>query len=79
MSAIVRSIGHGLTAAGALLIAVYFCVAYLRGGDAFHDAINPLPLRTYVTLVPLMPGALLLWLADYIATRKRQPSQSPDR
>ena len=71
MRRIIKSIGHGLLAAGGVLIAIYFVGVYLKGGDALHDALNPLVLGNYLALVPLLPGALLLQLGDYIAARRR--------
>jgi hypothetical protein len=72
MSKILKSIGHGLLAAGFVLIALYFAAAYLKGSESFHDALGPLAVRNYLVLAPLVPGALLLWLSDYIAARRRR-------
>jgi hypothetical protein len=62
MGKIFKPIGHGLLAAGVLLVAIYFCGAYLRGPEAFRDALDPLSGKIYLTLLPLLPGVLLLWL-----------------
>jgi hypothetical protein len=71
MGNIVKSIGHGLLAAGILLIVLYVFGAYLRGREAFRDALDPVAMKTYLALVPLVPGLLLLWLGDRLATRRR--------
>jgi hypothetical protein len=70
MSWICNSIGHGLLAAGFVLIALYLAAVYLSGNEAFRDAIDPLTLRNYLVLASLVPGALLLWLSEYIADRR---------
>jgi hypothetical protein len=61
MGSIIKSIGHGLLAAGILLIVIYGLVAYLRGREALRD----------LALLPLAPGLLLLWLGDLFAARRR--------
>ena len=67
--------GHGLLAAGAFLIVIYFFGVYVKGSDALRDALDPLVLINYLVLIPLVPGALLIWLGDYIAPqRRRTPS-----
>ena len=70
MGNIVKSIGHGLLAAGILLIVIYVFGAYLRGREAFRDALDPTAMKTYLTLLPLMPGLLMLWLGDRLVTRR---------
>lgn len=79
MSNIIKSTGHGLWAAGALLIVIYFLGAYLKGLDALQDALNPFALRSYLVLIALAPGAILVWLGDYIAARHRRspPVETP--
>jgi hypothetical protein len=72
MTKLVKSIGHGLFAAGAFLIVLYLVGIYLKGSDALRDALDPLASRNYLVLMALVPGALLLWLADYIAARRRR-------
>ena len=71
MCSIVKSIGHGLLAAGILVIGIYVFASYLRGREAFHDALDPTAVRTYLALLPLAPGLLLLWLGDFLATHRR--------
>ena len=71
MCSIVKSIGHGLLAAGFLLIVLYVFGAYLRGREAFRDALDPTAVKTYLALLPLAPGFLLLWLGDLLVTRRR--------
>jgi hypothetical protein len=71
MGSIIKSIGHGLLAAGILLIVLYVFGAYLRGREAFRDALDPTAIKAYLTLLPLAPGLLLLWLGDHLATRRR--------
>jgi hypothetical protein len=79
MSWIFKSIGRGLSAAGVVLIALYFAAMYLKGSDALRDALDPLALRNYLVLAPLIPGAMLLWLSDYVAARRRPspPAELP--
>jgi hypothetical protein len=67
MSKIVKPIGHGLLAAGVLLIVLYFIGVYLRGPEAFRDALDPLAAKTYLALLPLTPGVFLLWLSDRLS------------
>jgi hypothetical protein len=76
MVRLLKSAGHGMLAAGALLIAVYFFGTYLKGPQAFRDALDPLAAKTYLTLAPLLPGMFLLWLADHIAARRRAAARS---
>ena len=71
MGSIIKSIGHGLLAAGILLIVIYVLGTYLRGREAFRDALDPTAMKTYLTLLPLAPGLLLLWLGDLLAARRR--------
>jgi hypothetical protein len=71
MGSIIKSIGHGLLAAGILLIVIYVLGAYLRGREAFRDALDPTAMKTYLTLLPLAPGLLLLWLGDLLAAHRR--------
>jgi hypothetical protein len=76
---LIKSIGHGLLAAGTFLIVVYFVGVYVKGSDALRDALDPLASKNYLVLIPLVPGALLLWLGDYIAAhRRRTPSADVD-
>lgn len=72
VSRIFKSIGRGLLAAGFVLIALYFAAAYLKGSESFRDALDPLATRNYLVLALLVPGALLLWLSDHIAARRRR-------
>ena len=72
MGKIIKSIGHGLLATGILLTVIYFVGVYVKGADALRDALDPLAFGNYLALAPLMPGALLLWLSDYIAARRRR-------
>ena len=71
VGSIIKSIGHGLLAAGILLIVIYVLGTYLRGREAFRDALDPTAMKTYLTLLPLAPGLLLLWLGDLLAARRR--------
>jgi hypothetical protein len=71
MRSIVKSIGRGLLAAGILLIVLDVFGSYLRGGETFRDALDPTAMRTYLALLPLAPGLLLLWLGDFLAARRR--------
>jgi hypothetical protein len=70
---LIKSIGHGLLAAGVFLIVFYFFGAYVKGSDALRDALDPLASKNYLVLMPLVPGALLLWLSDYMAAHRRRP------
>jgi hypothetical protein len=71
MRSIIKSIGHGLLAAGILLIVLYVFGSYLRGREALRDALDPTAMKTYLALMPLAPGLLLLWLGDLLAARRR--------
>jgi len=71
MERIIKSIGHGLLAAGFLLIIIYAIASYLRGQDAFHDALDPTAIKSYLALLPLTPGLLVLWLGEHLASRRR--------
>ena len=72
MCKIIKSIGHGLLAAGVLLVIINFVGVSLRGREALGDAVDPFAIRTYLTLRPLMPGAFLLWLGGQCAERRRR-------
>jgi len=69
VSKIIGAVAHGLLAAGGLLILFHFIGAYLRGPEAFRDALDPFAAKTYLALLPLAPGALVLWLANKLAAR----------
>lgn len=75
MSRIIKPIGQGLLAGGALLFGLYFIGAYIKGNDALADALNPFVLKNYLALIPLAPGAVLLLLAGYIAALQRRYEQ----
>jgi hypothetical protein len=74
MRSIVKSVGHGLLAAGILLIVAYLFGCYLKGHEALSDALNPLAVKTYLALLPLAPGSLLLWLGS---SRRVRAVRSP--
>jgi hypothetical protein len=65
MSRIIKPIGQGLLAAGVLLVALYFFGAYLRGPEALRDALDPFSAKTYLALLPLLPGVFLLCLCEH--------------
>ena len=54
MGSIIKSIGHGLLAAGVFLIVMHGFGAYLRGREAFRDALHPTAVKTYLTLLKLV-------------------------
>ena len=70
-----KSAGHGLLAAGALLIALYFLGAYVKGPQGFRDTFDPLNPSAYLPMLTLAPGLLLLWLGDQLATRRSRHEQ----
>ena len=79
MTKTIRSIGHGLSAAGVVLVGMYFVALSLKGSAALHDALDPFTVRNCLVLAPLVPGALVLWMCDYIAARRRKsPATSTD-
>jgi hypothetical protein len=49
----IRSIGHGLSAAGIVVVGMYFLAISLKGGAALHDALDPFTVRNYLALAPL--------------------------
>ena len=65
-----------MLAAGALLIAVYFFAVYLKSLQAFQDALDPLNPSSYLPILTLAPGALLLWLVDQFAMRRGRQEQN---
>jgi hypothetical protein len=71
MSKLIKSAGHGLLAAGTLAIVFYFLGAYLKGSQAFRDALDPLSLWSYLPILSLAPGAFLIWLSDQLPMRRR--------
>ena len=71
MIKIIKPIGHGLLAAGVLLIVIYFTGVYLKGPEAFREALDPLAVKTFLALLPVVPGTLLLWLGDFLTARRR--------
>jgi hypothetical protein len=77
MSGMLKAIGRGLFSAGVLLLLLYFVGLHLKGLDALRDALHPFAVNTYLPLLLLTPGALLLWLADYASSRRRT-SRSKD-
>jgi hypothetical protein len=76
VSRIIKSVGHGLFAAGAVLSGLYFCGLYLKGSGSLRDALNPLTLSNYLALAPLLPGVFLLWVGDYATRRRGSPRAS---
>ena len=76
MVQVLKSAGHGLLAAGILLIAVDFLGAYLKGSQALRDAFDPLTLSSYLPFLALAPGAVVLWLADQLAMRRGKQEQT---
>jgi hypothetical protein len=71
MGSIIKSIGHGLLAAGILILVIYLFGCYLKGLEALRDALNPLAPKTYLAFLPLTPGSLLLWVGNRLSTRPR--------
>ena len=73
MERILRSVGHGLLAAGVFLLAIYLLAISLKGPDALYPALDLLRLSTYLSiLLPIMPGTFLIWLSDRLSARKRK-------
>jgi hypothetical protein len=73
MRRFIKSAGYGLLSAGLVFIAAYFFGAYVRGSDALREALNPLSPANYLAIAPILPGALLIWLANSMASRRRLP------
>ena len=71
MTGFLKAIGHGLLFSGLVLISLYVAALHL-GDDALWDALYPFAIKTYVPLLLLTPGALLLWLDDHISGRRRR-------
>jgi hypothetical protein len=53
---LIKSIGHGLLAAGVFLVVLYFVGVYVKGSDVLRDALDPLASKNYLVLIPLVPG-----------------------
>jgi hypothetical protein len=70
MSGKIKAIGRGLFGAGSVLILLYLAALHLRGVDTLRDALYPFAITTYLPLLLLTPGALLLWLADQVGNRQ---------
>ena len=70
MSGKIKAIGRGLFGAGSVLILLYLAGLLLRGLDTLRDALYPFAVTTYLPLLLLTPGALLLWLADQVGNRQ---------
>jgi hypothetical protein len=69
MGSIIKSIGHGLWAAGILLVLGYAFCCYLIGPEVLRDAFNPLAPKTYLAILPLVSGSLLVWLSKNLRGR----------
>jgi hypothetical protein len=76
MSGKIKAIGRGLFGAGSVLILLYLAGLHLRGLDTLRDALYPFAITTYLPLLLLTPGALLLWLADHVAGGRRASTPS---
>jgi hypothetical protein len=76
MVKVIRSIGHGLCAAGATLLVIYFLAVRLKGLDALYEALNPFAPRTYLVLSALMPGAFCILLANHLSSRRRRATSA---
>ena len=72
MGGVLKAIGHGLSLVGLVLIFLYFVGLSLRGSDALSDALDPLAITNYLVLLPLIPGAFVLWLAHYTGRRRNR-------
>jgi hypothetical protein len=72
MANVVRSIGHGLSAAGIFLLCIYFLTAYLAGHGALYEALNPFAPKAYFAFFAMMPGGFCIWLAHYLSGRRRR-------
>jgi len=72
MANVIKSIGHGLCAAAAVLLTIYFLAAHLRGPDALYEAINPLAPRAYLVLLAIVPGTVCIWLGHHLSARRRR-------
>ena len=69
MSSIIKSVGHGLLAAGIILVLGYAFGCYLIGPEVLRDAFNPVAPKTYLALLPLASGSLLVWLSKNLRGR----------
>jgi hypothetical protein len=69
MSGKIKAIGRGLLGAGLILILLYLAGLHFRGLDTLRDALYPFAITTYLPLLLLSPGALLLWLAGHVGGR----------
>ena len=73
MRRVIKSAGYGLLSAGLVFIGIYFLGAYVRGSDALREALNPLNPANYLAIAPILPGAMLIWVANALASRRRLP------
>ena len=70
MSGRAKAIGRGLFLAGVALISLYLLGLYLRGPETLREAFDPSSgARTYLIILLLVPGALLIWLPDFLHRR----------
>lgn len=75
MERIVRALGKILLGLGVIVMALgHILTIYYDGWERYTEIMSPYNVANYVvTLVILAPGAFLIWLADWLAERKRRP------
>jgi hypothetical protein len=65
MSKLFKAVGYGLLVGGLVIVPLeYVGVSMTEGPGGFQDRLNPFTLRNYMTLLPLAPGAVLIWLSS---------------
>ena len=70
MCVMLKAIGRGLLLVGLVLIFLYFVGISLRGSEALSNALDPHTISNYLVLLPIIPGAFLIWLAHYTGRRR---------
>jgi hypothetical protein len=65
MSKLFKAVGYGLLAGGLVIVLLeYVGVSMTEGPGGLQDGLNPFTWRNYLTLLPLAPGAVLIWLSS---------------
>jgi hypothetical protein len=68
---LVKAVGYGLLAGGIVIVAGEYFGVYLTGGlGDFQEALNPSSLHNIARLYPLMPGPVVIWLANSMNSKQ---------
>jgi hypothetical protein len=69
MAESIKFFGYGLLVAGVVIVMVEYVVIFATGGiGGFKEALSPFILLNYARFVPIVPGMLIVWLANFLSS-----------